>query len=169
MLHLFSFLITILWPLIFALTWVATFFNPKIKKGFQLRKSSPWKKGAPTNEPPSKNPNTPSTIWFHVSSGEFEYAKTVITELKKRGHRIVVSYFSPSVEKSIANFKDVDEFFPSPWENHFSWRSFFKFHSPKVLAIARTDLWPVMIWQTKRRKIQDICFHILMICMMDIL
>jgi len=142
---------TLIYPLLRAAMRIVAFKNQKVQQGLELRKAKPWR-----DLPSSKNDKP--TVWFHVSSGEFEYAKPVISILKNRGYQILVTYFSPSVLKSLQNSKDVDFFCPTPWETSHEWDAFFKTHQPRVLAIARTDLWPQMIWGAKRHKIPVILF-----------
>ncbi len=134
---------------------VARFFNPKIKKGFELRKKKqgqpPWTMGLDQATEP---------LWFHCSSGEFEYAKPIIRKLKSKypQQKILVTYFSPSVEKSIKDFKEVDFFCPTPWDTLGSWQEFIDFHKPKALLIARTDLWPMMLLSAKKNNIPSLLF-----------
>lgn len=96
------------------------------------------------------------TIWVHASSGEIEYAKSVIKELKQRypQNAIVVTYSSESAEKLFDNIRNLVEYFlPLPWDDRYSMNLLLKKINPKILVISRTDLWPEMIQQCSRRKI----------------
>lgn len=123
---------------------IAAFFSPKINEGLKQRLAidpKPWLKTLPNQRP----------IIFHCSSGEFEYAKSVLREIKKFNSHIpiFVSYFSPTYQKNIANTPEVDFSFPSPWDDPLTLSEFIKFHNPRLFLIARTDIWPGMVSQLK--------------------
>ncbi|MDZ4676640.1 MAG: glycosyltransferase N-terminal domain-containing protein [Oligoflexia bacterium] len=140
----------ILYPLVYFLFWLLSFKNEKVKLGLKIRKHKSWIQ--PRDE-------TTSWIWFHVASGELEYAKPVLRELKKIStHKILVTYFSPSVMKALEKTPEIDLFVPMPWDTPWHWNEFLNHYQPKVLAIARTDTWPNMIWQTKKKNIPSILF-----------
>ena len=128
----------ILWPL-----------SNKIKVGFKLRANS-------------KLPKTflSQPIWFHASSGEFEYAKPVITEIKKRhpSTPIVVSFFSPSYEKQIKKFPGVDFALPLPLDLKNPVRNCIEKINPKLFLVARTDLWPELLVQLRKRQVPSLLF-----------
>ncbi len=95
-------------------------------------------------------------IWVHASSGEIEYAKALIKDLKTRFPQdpIVVTYSSESAEKLFENIKDqVDLFLPIPWDDRYSIGLLIQKLDPKILIISRTDLWPEMIHQCAKRNI----------------
>ena len=141
----------IFYPLLILAFKILSFFDPKIKKGWELRQDKAWLRG-------ELKPDLP-VYWFHVSSGEFEYAKPVIRELKrKKPCQVLVTYFSPSVVNSLRATGEVDVFLPTPWDTPWNWQEFLTKYKPKCLAIARTDLWPQMIWQTDKNKIPSILF-----------
>lgn len=146
----FLFLYTLLYPLLLVVAKILALFHPKIRKGFKLRKNKPWLQGPANSQP----------IWFHCASGEFEYAKPVIRELKKNHPqlKILVTYFSPSIEKNISQFPGVDFYSPTPWDFYWSWNQFIHHHKPQALLIARTDLWPMMILATVKNKIPRLLF-----------
>lgn len=148
-----------LYPFIYSpLLWLLTFFkffNPKIKKGFKLRKPGankvlPWLDWEAESRP----------LWFHCASGEFEYAKPVIRRMKQKypQTKIMVTYFSPSVVKSLEASQDVDFFCPMPWDQKKHWRKFIDHHKPQALLVARTDLWPLMLTEAKRQKVPRLLF-----------
>jgi 3-deoxy-D-manno-octulosonic-acid transferase len=141
-------------PLLVAGFRVSAVFNAKIAAGLKMRQKtnglSPWLSGSV-----GKNP-----VWIHCASGEFEYAKPVITDLKKaHPHaRILVTYFSPSIANAVHRFPGVDFACPTPWENRRDWDEFIAHHRPQVLLIARTDTWPEMLWAAKRARIPTLLF-----------
>lgn len=127
--------------------------NSKIHAGRELRRKirgkNPWLE---------KKLEAP--VWIHCSSGEIEYAKPVIRELKRRDPRthVLVTYFSPSSKKNIESFPGIDFATPTPWETPASWGEFLDFHRPRALLIARTDLWPEMLVQAEKAKIPVLLF-----------
>ena len=128
-----------------------SFKNEKIRLGFELRKNKSWIKPFQRDT---------KWIWFHCASGEFEYAKPVITRLKEilPTHKILVTFFSSSVLKSLRSFSAVDLAVPMPWDTPWNWKEFIEHYKPDILAIARTDTWPNMIWQASRAKIPSVLF-----------
>ncbi len=105
-------------------------------------------------------PANSQAFWFHCSSGEFEYAKPVIRELKNAHpkSKVIVTFFSPSVAKAAASDPLVDFACPTPWDTSWHWRQFLDHHKPKALLIARTDLWPMMIHTAKKQNIPRLLF-----------
>ena len=99
-------------------------------------------------------------IWFHAASGEFEYAKPIIREIKRQNQKtfILVTYFSPSYEKFIQAFPGVNAALPLPWDFPVPIQSLIKSFKPQCLLIARTDLWPEMLEQCRKRKIPSYLF-----------
>lgn len=140
-------------PLLFLLSLFKG-FHPKIKKGFLLRQPInniyPWLNYRKNTQP----------IWFHCASGEYEYAKPVIRELKQKNpqQKILVTYFSPSIEKALNQATDIDFFCPTPWDKPHLWQEFIEHHNPKALLIARTDLWPAMLSACSKMKIPKLLF-----------
>ncbi len=99
-------------------------------------------------------------IWIHASSGEFEHAKSVIRQIKTEDpyERVVVSYSSPSYYDTISKFEGVDEYVPLPVDTSARSLSIIKSINPKVVLFARTDVWPDLVYQLKRKKIPSILF-----------
>lgn len=99
-------------------------------------------------------------IWIHASSGEFEYAKSVLRELKKRlpNSRILVTYFSPTYQKNIFNTPEVDWDEPLPLDTTSACLQFLRRYRPKAMLISRTDLWPEMLYQCRKAKVPVFLF-----------
>lgn len=99
-------------------------------------------------------------IWIHAASGEFEYAKAVIRECKKRdpGQPILVTYSSDTYVKAIEGFPGVDFSLPLPIDLPGPCAAFLKKYNPRCLLIARTDLWPEILAQTQKRNIPIVLF-----------
>lgn len=97
-----------------------------------------------------------NSYWFHASSGEIEYCKSVIRLLKTEDPKaqVVVTYSSPSAEKLFFNVSQfVDEFIPLPWDQPRAIKHLIQYIQPRVLIFSRTDLWPELIYQAKRQRI----------------
>ncbi len=101
-------------------------------------------------------------LWFHSASGEFEYCKPLIGYLNQYhpNSRIFCSYTSTSYAKRIQNFNGVDGFGPLPLDLPGSVHQFLKDLSPQVLLIAKTDLWPELIFQCWQKKIPVVPFAV---------
>ena len=119
-------------------------FHRKIGKGLGLRMRSPK---IPTF---SQKP-----IWIHAASGEFEYAKALIRELKVAAPEIpvVVTFFSPTYADQVNKFPGVDLALPLPLDLPGPISSMLRRLKPRVLLIARTDLWPELLTQVRARRI----------------
>jgi 3-deoxy-D-manno-octulosonic-acid transferase len=145
-----------LWPLLYLVFRILGFFKPKVQQGLLMRRPS-----APTAPLPWLNwPQAQKPVWIHCASGEFEYAKPVITRLKnsRPDLNILVTYFSPSIAKSVKNFPGVDFACPLPWDTPRSLQKFISWHRPQALLIARTDTWPEMLAQAKKAGVPTLLF-----------
>ena len=125
-------------------------FSRKAKDIFKLRKESY------NNRPDFLQ----GCYWIHASSGEFEYAKAVIREIKQNepSAKIVATYSSPSYAKSISGFDGVDHAEPLPFDIQAPIKEFISHYQPKMLLIARTDLWPEILWQCGKNNIPRVLF-----------
>jgi len=145
MIHLYRYLIA---PLFILLLPFIAITNRKVAEGLRLRRQRRLYPELALRP-----------IWIHASSGEFEYAKSVIRELKKRYPHIpvVVTYFSPTYAQNVKNFPGVDFAMPLPLDLPGPMRSFLRRLHPRALLLARTDFWPEMLSQTRRL---DIPIHV---------
>lgn len=95
----------------------------------------------------------PKRVWFHSSSlGEFEQAKPIIAELKRRRPDTVVlaSFFSPSGYDHSKNYKLADIITYIPFDSHRNARTFVDLLQPTAAVIVRYDVWPNHVWALKR-------------------
>lgn len=99
-------------------------------------------------------------FWIHAASGEIEYARPVIRELKKKHPQtpIIVTYSSPSAKKILENLPEVDLWTAMPWELPNSISSFIKKWNPRALLFARTDVWPVVAAIAKKQGVPTTLF-----------
>ncbi len=139
----------VLYPLCLLIAKLLINTNSKIKKGIRMREDKnrvpPWLNFYDIERP----------ILIHCASGEFEYAKPVIKEIKERNpnQHVVVTYFSPSYEGQIKNFPGVDFACPLPWDLPHIQREFLSKLKPYHILISRTDLWPEFLTQANFLKI----------------
>lgn len=101
--------------------------------------------------------NFSQTYWFHASSGEIEYCKSVIRLLKQKNPdaEVVVTYSSPSAERLFHNIKNhVDQFLPLPWDRPGQIQELINYIQPQVLIFSRTDLWPELVHQAYLKSIK---------------
>jgi len=95
-------------------------------------------------------------VWFHSSSmGEFEQAKPMIAELKRRypGTVVVVSFFSPSGYEHSRKYRLADVITYLPFDTRRNARRFLDLIRPGVAVMVRYDIWPNHIWELHRRGI----------------
>lgn len=107
-----------------------------------------------------KEINSVRPIWIHAASGEIEYARPLIRELKKQypSIPILVTYSSPSAKKILDNIQEIDVWAAQPWEFSFSIKAFIKKWNPRMLLFARTDVWPVLASEAKKNHLPCILF-----------
>jgi 3-deoxy-D-manno-octulosonic-acid transferase len=99
---------------------------------------------------------TPKRIWFHSSSlGEFEQAKPIIAELKRRFPNIVVmvSFFSPSGYDHTKNYKLADIITYIPFDSYRNARRFIDTLKPDAAVMVRYDIWPNHVWALRKKSI----------------
>lgn len=98
-------------------------------------------------------------IWIHAASGEIEYARPLIRELKSQFPHIpiLVTYSSPSAKSILADL-DIDAWAALPWDFGFCFNRFIKRWNPRALLVSRTDLWPAMASVAKNRNLPAFLF-----------
>ncbi len=95
-------------------------------------------------------------IWFHSSSmGEFEQAKPIIAELKKRipSAQIIVSFFSPSGYEHSLSYKLADVITYIPFDSYSNAKMFVDIIKPNTVVFIRYDIWPNHVWALKSKHI----------------
>jgi len=95
-------------------------------------------------------------VWFHSSSmGEFEQAKSIIAELKRRhpGTLVVVSFFSPSGYEHSRKYRLAEVITYLPFDTRRNARRFLDLVRPDAAVMVRYDIWPNHIWEIHRRGI----------------
>ena len=95
-------------------------------------------------------------VWFHSSSmGEFEQAKPIIAELKKRYRdiEIIVSFFSPSGYDHSRSYKHASIITYIPFDTPGDAKKFIEIMKPTIAIMVRYDVWPNHIWALKKKNI----------------
>ncbi len=87
-------------------------------------------------------------IWFHSSSlGEFEQAKPIIQELKKRNNvNILITFFSPSGYENSKKYPYADLVSYIPFDSISNAKKLISIAKPDLNVIMRYDIWPNHIW-----------------------
>jgi 3-deoxy-D-manno-octulosonic-acid transferase len=124
-------------PLLRSFFFFVSFFDSKVRRGYNGRKNL----FADLERSLSRIPGG-TRIWFHASSfGEFEQAKPIIEILKKSGHRIVVSFFSPSGYEHALSYPNADVVTYIPFDSRRNAERFVKLVAPRAVVVMRYDLW----------------------------
>lgn len=98
-------------------------------------------------------------IWFHCASlGEFEQGRPLIEKIKTKhpNFKIVLTFFSPSgyeVQKNYT-FADVITYLPLDTKNNA--KKFFDLVHPKMAIFVKYELWPNILSELEKRKIETI-------------
>ena len=147
----FSIYNAIIVPLFWLLFQVGGMFNRKIRRGLRGRKNLFEKL-----EQDIKLLQKRRRFWFHSSSmGEFEQAKPIIAELRKRYDDIdiIVTFFSPSGYEPSKNYKLADLITYLPFDSVKNARRFLDLVDPSIAIMVRYDIWPNHIWELRKRGI----------------
>ncbi len=98
-------------------------------------------------------------IWFHAASlGEFEQARPVIEEIKKRhaNYKIVVTFFSPSGYEIRKNYNLADVICYLPLDSEKNARKFIEILNLKLVIFIKYEFWPNFLNELKKKEIPTI-------------
>ena len=98
-------------------------------------------------------------IWFHAASlGEFEQARPIIEEVKKKHskYKVVVTFFSPSGYEVQKNYMLADVVCYLPFDTKGRVRKFIKQVHPEIAIIVKYEFWPNLLNQLKKQAIPTI-------------
>lgn len=116
---------------------IAALFNPKAKQWIEGRKNF--------FEKLNTVDFSGNWVWVHTASlGEYEQAKPVIAELKKRNskQKFLVTFFSPSGYEVRKNDPLADAVFYLPLDTKRNAHKFLKVVKPKMAVFVRYEFWP---------------------------
>jgi 3-deoxy-D-manno-octulosonic-acid transferase len=167
--------IKLAWPFLISVSLFATYFVyfltlvfsalPSFRKSkwalsFRLRQN--WKNHLQIHGPQPSPSGNQKTIWIHAASGEIEYAKSVLRDLREKHPSafFVVTYSSISGLDFQKGLGDADASCPLPFEITGDLREFLDRFSPEILLIARTDVWPLTLNECKKRGIPTLLFAV---------
>jgi 3-deoxy-D-manno-octulosonic-acid transferase len=129
---------------------VASLWNPKAKKWLKGRK------GLLENIKSTTAGEQSKIVWVHCSSlGEFEQGRPVMERinLKGHGHKILLTFFSPSGLEIKKDYKGADYIFYLPMDSKKNAREFLTIINPSVVIFIKYDYWYYYLNEIKKRKI----------------
>lgn len=136
-------------PLLWTIIYVAAVFKSKVRRGIRGRRN--LFRSLATQV--SRLTSSSKRVWFHSSSlGEFEQAKPIISELKRRRPDIVVmvSFFSPSGYDHSKNYRLADIITYIPFDSRRNANQLVATLKPDAAVMVRYDIWPNHIWTLKQ-------------------
>ena len=131
-------------------------FDRKMRRGIDGRKRlfEKLEEDVARLKHPSTGAQRIPRVWFHSSSmGEFEQAKPIIAELRRRyaDIEIIVSFFSPSGFDHSRSYKHANIITYIPFDMPENARRFIDILKPTVAIMVRYDVWPNHIWGLRRK------------------
>ncbi|MBA4311901.1 MAG: 3-deoxy-D-manno-octulosonic acid transferase [Chlorobiaceae bacterium] len=139
-------------PILWLLFRIYSFMNAKARRSWNGREELFER----LDKKLSRFSTSEKRIWFHASSmGEFEQAKPIVAELKKRypSVRVIVSFFSSSGYEHSLSYKLADIITYIPFDSAQNARRFVELIQPSAAIFMRYDLWPNHLWELNKRRI----------------
>lgn len=137
----------VLWTA-FRVLWL---FNRKVRRGLRGRTTSMQRLRVFIRNNPGRQ-----RLWVHASSmGEFEQAKPIIEELRRRMPDLVVvaSFFSPSGYENNLRYREIDAVVYIPFDTPGKADAFLELLQPTACVYIRYDVWPNHVWACRKRGI----------------
>ena len=154
MLALYNFLL----PLLVAGVRLASWFNPKIRRGLAGRKRLLNE----TRKHYQQANIRGLRVLIHVASfGELEQAKPVISAIKAKhpDAHVHLTFFSPSgYENAIGKYDEANFISYAPLDTRESVSQFLDEVKPQLALFTRYDVWPNMARELRRKQISSILF-----------
>jgi 3-deoxy-D-manno-octulosonic-acid transferase len=143
---------TIVVPALFVGFHITARFNPKTREGIAGRQNV-FK--FLENQLESAR-ELDQTAWFHFTSvGEFEQAKPLIEAIQDNA-RIVLTYFSPSVQPSVAKYPHCDAVSYLPLDTARNAKRLIELIKPSILIFSKFDIWPNLVWCASKHRVSII-------------
>lgn len=98
------------------------------------------------------------TIWFHAASlGEYEQGLPVMEEVRKKfpGHKIVLTFFSPSGYEVRKNTTTADVVVYMPLDTMSNARKFISLVHPDMVFFIKYEFWPNYLNELRRKNIKS--------------
>ena len=99
------------------------------------------------------------TIWFHAASlGEFEQARPIIEEVKKRykQYKILVTFFSPSGYEVRKNYNLADVVCYLPLDSKLNAKKFIQEVKPTLAIFIKYEFWPNLLNELNKQEINTL-------------
>jgi len=138
-------------PLLWIIVHLAGFVNRKVRRAIAGRKDL-----FASLEKQVASVRAGHRIWFHASSmGEFEQARPIIAELKRRhpSFHVIVTFFSPSGYEHSRKYPLADVISYIPFDSRSNAKRFVEMIRPAVAVMVRYDIWPNHIWELDAHRI----------------
>lgn len=123
------------------------------------RKAKLWVKGRKNlleNLEKILSQNKAPLIWFHAASlGEFEQGRPIMERLKTDypGHKILLSFFSPSGYENKKNYKGADYIVYLPIDRPLYARKFVEIINPQLVIWVKYEYWYYYLTEIKKKNI----------------
>ncbi len=136
---------------------IAALFNGKAKKWVRGRKDIfRHLEAAFGAEHRPAGPEATPLIWMHCASlGEFEQGRPLIEAMKAQhpGHRILLTFFSPSGYEVRKNYPLADQIFYLPMDSASNARRFLEITRPSLVIFVKYEFWYYYLKKIKYREI----------------
>jgi len=129
--------------------WPTRFFSPKMRLFLDGRKGV-------FKELSNKIGEHDKTIWFHCASlGEYEQGLPIMEAVRKMypGHKLVLSFFSPSGYEVRKNAPIADVVTYLPLDTRSNATKFIKTVHPELAFFVKYEFWPNYLFELKNSKI----------------
>jgi 3-deoxy-D-manno-octulosonic-acid transferase len=135
-------------PLIILTAHILSLFSKTIREGL-IPRYKVFQKIRVWN---TQRENHNVVIVFHAASlGEFEHIKPLLNVLYHRQNSLnVVTFFSPSGYNHARTSEAMHLKLYMPFDLPFLWSKFYNMVKPKMILIAKHDVWPAQIWIAHR-------------------
>lgn len=106
-----------------------------------------------------KSPLALRPLWIHASSGEIEYARSLIRLVREKHPHIpvMITHSSLSSRASLEKL-DVELAGVIPLDEASCVQNFIHLTQPRALLVARTDIWPTLLSELKKQNIPSYLF-----------
>lgn len=125
---------------------VLSWFNDKIKSGFEGRKKS-------LEIVKAKIKNEDSVLWMHAASlGEYEQGLPVLEKLKEKypNHKVLITFFSPSGYENVVKKNKEDILCYLPFDKKSTISEFVKAVHPEIFFTVKYDFWYHLLDELKK-------------------
>lgn len=101
-------------------------------------------------------PDSDNLIWIHAASlGEFEQGRPLIEKIRRElpGHRVLLTFFSPSGYEVRKNYPEADCVTYLPFDTPMRVRRFLDAVHPKMAVFVKYEIWRNYLYELRRRDI----------------